>query len=103
MINSGQKEAFLINYYNELKDLTYYKENSFFWLQFSIACTNVGRYELAQTYLDNAYISLFLKKTLYEIIVLPVTIRVVCYIKHIDGADVYDKDISYNILKINDI
>lgn len=42
-------------------------------------------------------------KTLYEIIVLPVTIRVVCYIKHIDGADVYDKDISYNILKINDI
>ena len=55
LINSGQKEAFLINYYNELKDLTYYKENSFFWLQFSIACTNVGRYELAQTYLDNAY------------------------------------------------
>ena len=42
-------------------------------------------------------------KTLYEIIVLPVTIRVVCYIKHIDGADVYDKDIYYNILKINDI
>ena len=42
-------------------------------------------------------------KTLYEIIVLPVTIRVVCYTKHIDGADVYDKDISYNILKINDI
>jgi tetratricopeptide (TPR) repeat protein len=55
LTKSGQKEAFLINYYDCLKELDYYKENSFYWLQYSIACTNVERYDLAQTYLDNAY------------------------------------------------
>lgn len=38
-------------------------------------------------------------KTLYEIIILPVTIRVVNYIKKVDGSDVFDEHISYNILK----
>lgn len=42
-------------------------------------------------------------KTLYEIIILPVTIRVVKYIKKVDGTDVYDEKISYNILKIKEI
>lgn len=42
-------------------------------------------------------------KTLYEIIVLPITIRVVRYVKHADGSDVYDKNISYNFLKIKDL
>lgn len=42
-------------------------------------------------------------KTLYEIIILPVTIRVVKYIKKVDGNDVYDMDIDYNILKVKDI
>lgn len=42
-------------------------------------------------------------KTVYEIIILPVTIRVVAYIKRVDGSDVYDKDISYNVLKINEL
>lgn len=42
-------------------------------------------------------------KTLYEIIILPVTIRVVKYIKRIDNSDVYDENISYNILKIKEI
>lgn len=42
-------------------------------------------------------------KTVYEIIILPVTIRVVGYIKRVDGSDVYDKDISYNVLKINEL
>ena len=36
-------------------------------------------------------------KTLYEIIVLPVTVRVVKYVKRVDGSDVYDDSISYNI------
>lgn len=58
LLKSGQKEAFLINYYDSLKELDYYKENSFYWLQYSIACTNIERYDLAQIYLDNAY-SLF--------------------------------------------
>ncbi|MGI6219030.1 MAG: queuosine precursor transporter [Bacteroidaceae bacterium] len=42
-------------------------------------------------------------KTLYEIIALPLTIRLVNYIKHKDGSDVYDEHISYNFLKINDL
>lgn len=42
-------------------------------------------------------------KTVYEIIILPVTVRVVGYIKRVDGSDVYDKDISYNVLKINEL
>ena len=42
-------------------------------------------------------------KTLYEIIILPVTIRVVKYIKRVDNSDVYDENISYNILKFKDI
>lgn len=42
-------------------------------------------------------------KTLYEVVILPVTIRVVRYIKRVDGCDVYDEHVSYNILKIKDI
>ena len=42
-------------------------------------------------------------KTLYEVIVLPVTIRVVKYIKKIDDSDVYDFDTSYSIIKIKEI
>lgn len=42
-------------------------------------------------------------KTVYEILILPVTVRVVKYIKKIDGHDVYDTDITYNILKVKDI
>lgn len=42
-------------------------------------------------------------KSLYEVIVLPVTIRVVKLIKRVDGSDVFDENISYNVLKIKDV
>jgi uncharacterized integral membrane protein (TIGR00697 family) len=42
-------------------------------------------------------------KTLYEIVVLPITIRVVKAAKRHEGEDVYDKGISYNILKVFNI
>ncbi|WP_280227628.1 queuosine precursor transporter [Bacteroides fragilis] len=42
-------------------------------------------------------------KSLYEVIILPITIRVVKAVKRIDGSDVYDTDISYNVLKVKDI
>ena len=42
-------------------------------------------------------------KALYEVIILPITIRVVKAVKRIDGSDVYDTDISYNVLKVKDI
>lgn len=42
-------------------------------------------------------------KSLYEVIILPITIRVVKAVKRIDGSDIYDTDISYNVLKVKDI
>lgn len=42
-------------------------------------------------------------KSMYEVIILPVTIRVVKEIKKVDGSDVYDTNISYNVLKVKDI
>ena len=39
-------------------------------------------------------------KTLYEIIALPLTIRVVKWVKRREGTDVYDEDISYNPLNL---
>lgn len=42
-------------------------------------------------------------KSLYEVVILPVTIRVVRYIKKVDGNDVYDVGTSYNILRVKDI
>ena len=42
-------------------------------------------------------------KTAYEIVVLPMTIRIVNVLKQRENMDAYDTDISYNILKIKDI
>ncbi len=42
-------------------------------------------------------------KTLYEVVALPVTLRVVKKVKKYEGTDVYDDEISYNPLKIKDI
>ena len=40
-------------------------------------------------------------KTVYEIIVLPVTIRIVKFTKEHDHEDVYDNGMVYNIFKLN--
>lgn len=42
-------------------------------------------------------------KTLYEVIALPVTIRVVRFVKRYEQTDVYDENISYNAFKIKEI
>lgn len=42
-------------------------------------------------------------KTAYEIVVLPVTIRVVRYTKRREGIDEYDNNVNYNIFKISNI
>lgn len=42
-------------------------------------------------------------KSMYEVVILPITILVVAAIKKVDGSDVYDDNISYNVLKIKDI
>lgn len=48
-------------------------------------------------------ISQVVLKTLYEILVLPVTIRVVRATKHYEGEDVYDNNVNYSIWKIFNI
>jgi len=40
-------------------------------------------------------------KTVYEILVLPITIRVVKFTKEHDQEDVYDNGMVYNIFKLN--
>lgn len=47
-------------------------------------------------------IQIFLK-SFYEVLVLPITIQVVKYIKKVEQVDAYDTDISFNIFKIKDI
>lgn len=42
-------------------------------------------------------------KTLYEVVALPLTVRVVNYVKKVEGTDVYDTEISYNPLKVKEI
>lgn len=39
-------------------------------------------------------------KSMYEVIILPVTIRVVKFVKKVEGDDVFDDNISYNIFKL---
>ena len=39
-------------------------------------------------------------KTLYEVLALPLTIRVVRYVKQVEQVDTYDENISYNVLKV---
>ena len=42
-------------------------------------------------------------KSLYEVVMLPITIRVVNFVKRYDHSDVYDENISYNIWRIKEI
>ncbi len=42
-------------------------------------------------------------KTLYEVVMLPITRRVVKFVKQIDQNDVYDNDVSYSIWNVRDI
>ena len=44
-----------------------------------------------------------LLKSVYEVVILPVTIRVVKAVKRIDGSDVYDEGISYKVWKVKEI
>ena len=42
-------------------------------------------------------------KTVYEILVLPLTIVVVKWVKKVEGSDIYDHAISYNPFSINQV
>ena len=42
-------------------------------------------------------------KTVYEILILPVTIWVVNFVKRVEGVDAYDTDLSYNLFCLKEI
>lgn len=42
-------------------------------------------------------------KTLYEVVALPLTIRVVALLKRMEQCDVYDDSISYSIFRLRDL
>ena len=42
-------------------------------------------------------------KTVYEIIILPITILVVKWVKRVEGTDTYDLEVSYNPFLINQV
>ena len=48
-------------------------------------------------------VSQIVLKTLYEIVVLPITIQVVKFTKRHEGIDEYDNNIKYNIFSISNI
>ena len=58
----------------------------------------IGREEICLLIVTQAAL-----KSLYEIIILPVTASVVRHVKKIAGSDVYDTDISFNPFKIKDV
>lgn len=95
LVQSAQKETFLVNYYDELKNLEYYQKNTFFWLQYAIVCSNVGKYDLAQIFLDNAYS--YFRNTEYTVPFQVNTQQARLYLlrlekeKEIDFADLFQK------------
>ncbi len=55
------------------------------------------------TEIPSLIVSQVILKTLYEIVVLPLTIRVVKKTKEFEGSDEYDNNVDYNVWKIFNI
>lgn len=53
--NKNDSIHFVIDYYDTLKGISYYTDNSFFWLQYSIACLHYKEFGLSQKYVETAY------------------------------------------------
>jgi len=59
--------------------------------------------KLSFSIMINLMITQVVAKTLYEVIALPITIKVVAAVKRFESTDVYDENISYNAFKINQL
>ena len=42
-------------------------------------------------------------KTVYEILILPITVWVVGFVKRVEGADTFDTNLSYNLFRVKEI
>lgn len=49
------KSQFLVEYYDRLATIEYYRANNFFWLQYAISCIELKNFPRAQQYLETAY------------------------------------------------
>ena len=103
--NKGHK-----NYYFSLRAIasTIVGESAdsviFFPLAFYIFPTIIeGEPKVPFDVLISLMITQVVAKTLYEVFALPITIRVVNYVKKHEDTDVYDDNISYNAFKIKQI
>ncbi len=103
--NKGHK-----NYYFSLRAIasTIVGESAdsiiFFPLAFYIFPTIIeGAPKVPFEVLISLMVTQVIAKTLYEIVALPITIRVVNYVKKHEGTDVYDDDVSYNAFKIKEL
>ena len=57
-MNSVGKEGLrdeILNYFGNISDVTYYKKNQFFWLQYAMACMDLNKYEMAENCFKLAY------------------------------------------------
>ena len=66
-LNQEQKLDKINHLYGELKELTYYKNQYFFWLQYAISALELNDYEGAELHFRAAYFYLPHKMTPYEI------------------------------------
>ena len=73
------------------------------WRELLVMMCGVGWRMLCMAGVAGVEVFQILLKSMYEVLILPVTIRVVKAIKRIDGSDVYDEGISYKVWKIGDI
>ena len=62
-----------------------------------------GAPQISFSLMVNLMVTQVIAKTAYEIIVLPLTIKVVKMVKKYEEKDVYDEDISYNAFKVQEI
>ena len=63
----------------------------------------MGKPQLPLSIMFELMLTQVVAKTLYEIVVLPITIQVVKFVKRFEGEDVYDDGISYNAFRIKEI
>ncbi|WP_206046714.1 SIR2 family protein [Inconstantimicrobium porci] len=56
----------VVEYFDELKNFNYYKNNNFFWLQYAMACLDDKQYDRASKYFDISYKKSFEKNPNFD-------------------------------------
>ena len=54
-ISNDDLQDEILDYFGGISDVTYYKKNQFFWLQYAMACMDLKKYEMAENQFKLAY------------------------------------------------